>query len=155
MSEEYHVVVGVDGSLGSEQALRWALWHAELVGDSVVVAVRGWDYPELYDRPVAGPEAVAHRTAAALDETIARLVPGNCSVPVRREVVYGHPAKALLDVVRRVHADLLVVGSRGSGGFATALLGSVAQYCVRHAHCPVLVARGEPDGSSAPSGAES
>ncbi|MGJ7906771.1 universal stress protein [Actinopolyspora sp. H202] len=149
MSGEYRVVVGVDGSSGAEQALRWALWHAELVGGSVV-AVRGWDYPELYDRPVAGPDAVAHRTAAALDESVARVVATDGPVPVRREVGYGHPAKVVLDGARRVDADLLVVGSRGLGGFAAALLGSVAQYCVRHAHCPVLVVRRE-NGDSAPS----
>lgn len=153
MSGDYRVVVGLDGSFGSEQALRWALWHAELVGGSVL-AVRGWDYPELYDRPVAGPEAVAHRTAAALDETIARVVAGDETVPLRREVGYGHPARVLLDAARRVEADLLVVGSRGLGGFAAALLGSVAQYCVRHAHCPVLVVRGENDATAAPAGDE-
>jgi nucleotide-binding universal stress UspA family protein len=66
---------------------------------------------------------------------------------VRSRVVQGHPAEVLLDAA--AGADLLVVGSRGHGAFAEALLGSVGQHCVRHAHCPVLVMRGEPDRAAA------
>jgi len=61
---------------------------------------------------------------------------------VRSQVVNGYPAKVLLDAA--AGADLLVVGSRGHGGFAEALLGSVGQHCVHHAHCPVLIMRGVP-----------
>ena len=60
-------------------------------------------------------------------------------VLVRPVVTEGHPAEALLRAARG--ADLLVVGSRGHGGFASALLGSVSMQCVLHAHCPVLVFR--------------
>jgi nucleotide-binding universal stress UspA family protein len=58
-------------------------------------------------------------------------------------MVGGHPAQALINAADG--ADLLVVGSRGHGSFAEALLGSVSQHCVHHAPCPVLIARGEPD----------
>ena len=58
------------------------------------------------------------------------------------QVVKGHPAPVLLDAA--VGADLLVIGSRGHGGFTDALLGSVGLHCVHHAHCPVLIMRGEP-----------
>jgi nucleotide-binding universal stress UspA family protein len=61
---------------------------------------------------------------------------------VRRLVINGHPAQVLLDVA--AGADLLVVGSRGHGKFAEALLGSVSQNCAHHASCPVLIMRGEP-----------
>ena len=58
---------------------------------------------------------------------------------VRTQVVHGHPAQVLLDVADG--ADLLVVGGRGHGSFASALLGSVSQHCVHHARGPVLVVR--------------
>jgi nucleotide-binding universal stress UspA family protein len=61
---------------------------------------------------------------------------------VRSQVVNGDPAQVLLDAADG--AELLVVGSRGHGGFAEALLGSVGQHCVHHAHCPVLIMRSEP-----------
>ena len=60
---------------------------------------------------------------------------------VRSRVMKGHPAQVLIDAT--ADASLLVVGSRGHGSFADALLGSVGQYCVHHAHCPVLIIRGE------------
>ena len=60
---------------------------------------------------------------------------------MRARVVEGNPAQVLLDASDG--ADLLVVGSRGHGGFAEALLGSVSQHCVHHAHCPVVVIRGQ------------
>ena len=76
----------------------------------------------------------------ALEEAIAAATsPGG--PPVRGEITQDSPAKALIDA--SAGADLLVLGSRGHGGFAGALLGSVSQYCVHHAHCPVLIIRGE------------
>ncbi len=66
---------------------------------------------------------------------------------VTARVINGHPAEVLLKAA--AGADLLVVGSRGHGAFADALLGSVGQYCVHHAHCPVLVMRGEPQRAAA------
>jgi nucleotide-binding universal stress UspA family protein len=61
---------------------------------------------------------------------------------VHAQVVKGHPALVLLGAA--AGADLLVLGSRGHGGFADALLGSVGLHCVHHAHCPVLIIRGQP-----------
>ena len=61
-------------------------------------------------------------------------------VDIRPVVVEDNPARALLDAAKG--ADLLVVGSRGHGGFTEALLGSVGQHCVHHAECPVVVIRG-------------
>jgi nucleotide-binding universal stress UspA family protein len=72
-------------------------------------------------------------TGATVDAMIA--------VPVRARVVQGDPAQVLLDACDG--ADLLVVGSRGHAGFTEALLGSVSQHCVHHAHCPVVVIRGQ------------
>jgi nucleotide-binding universal stress UspA family protein len=61
------------------------------------------------------------------------------SVEIKRSVVEGHPAAALLDAAKE--ADLLVVGSRGRGGFAGLLLGSVGEQCAHHAPCPVVIVR--------------
>jgi nucleotide-binding universal stress UspA family protein len=66
-------------------------------------------------------------------------------VPVRPLVTEGHAAEVLLRAAKG--AELLVVGSRGHGGFTSALLGSVSLYCVLHAHCPVLVLRDGREGS--------
>jgi hypothetical protein len=71
-------------------------------------------------------------------------------VPVRPLVTEGHAAEVLLRASKG--ADLLVVGSRGHGGFASAMLGSVSLYCVLHAHCPVVVVRDGREGLSATSG---
>ncbi|MEV0084851.1 universal stress protein [Saccharopolyspora sp. NPDC050642] len=137
------IVVGVDGSPGSRAALRWALRYAAQCGGAVT-AVLAWAPPAYTEispmPPVLSDEDSAARAEwelrKAVDETSALLA---TSVPVRREVVRGHAARALLDEARG--ADLLVVGSRGHGGFAGALLGSVGQHCVSHAHCPVVVVR--------------
>lgn len=60
---------------------------------------------------------------------------------VRTQVAEGNPARVLLSAA--AGADLLVVGSRGHGGFTEALLGSVGQHCAHHARCPVVVIRGQ------------
>ncbi|MEW2548252.1 universal stress protein [Streptomyces sp. NPDC047002] len=136
--QERRVVVGVDGSPSSKEALRWAVSQAKDTG-AVVEAVIAWDVP------VTGwPAAVPSRQFAAwaagtLDETVEDVLGAEVPVTVRRAARGGHPAKVLVDAARG--ADLLVVGSRGHGGFAGALLGSVGLHCARHAPCPVVVVR--------------
>ena len=71
-------------------------------------------------------------------------------VEVRELVGEGPPAKVLLESAK--DADLLVIGSRGRGGFASAVLGSVSLACVLHARCPVLVFRGKEDDDGADKG---
>jgi nucleotide-binding universal stress UspA family protein len=78
-----------------------------------------------------------------LDAIISEEVKPDDSHLVRARVYNGHPAAALLDAADG--ADLLVVGSRGRGGFAGVLLGSVGQYLGHHAQGPVLIMRGEAD----------
>ncbi|MGW3472253.1 universal stress protein [Saccharopolyspora sp. NPDC000995] len=137
------IVVGVDGSPGSRAALRWALRYAEQCGGAVT-AVMAW-VPSTFTEVTPMPPALSDEDSVAraawelrksVDETSALLA---TSVPVQREVVRGHAARALLDEAQG--ADLLVVGSRGHGGFVGALLGSVSRHCVSHAHCPVVVVR--------------
>ncbi|WP_298460754.1 universal stress protein [uncultured Cellulomonas sp.] len=124
------VVVGVDGSPANVPALDHALDAAALRGVPLraVYARRGPSGPAVDD---AG--AVAHRVTA----WIAQRRQGRPDVPVEPVVVDGDPRRVLLDA--SAHAGLLVVGSRGRGGFAGLLLGSVSQAVLHHAACPVTV----------------
>lgn len=134
------IVVGVDGSPSSKAALRWAVRQARLTG-ARVEAVTAWEFPTYYGWIPADStevlEGVARSMLAEATEEAAAAAPG---VNVYRVVAHGNAASVLLDFAKE--ADLLVVGSRGHGGFTGALLGSVSQHCVRHATCPVVIVRG-------------
>lgn len=152
MSNGHHhsIVVGVDGSEASKTALRWAVRYAGLVNGRIT-AVMAWDYPMGYGYEVPSyiREDFPAATATALSEAIVEVVGDDRSLEVHQKVVQGHPARTLLDVAEEVRADLIVVGNRGYGGFTEALLGSVGQYIVHHATCPVVVTR-EPEREPAP-----
>jgi nucleotide-binding universal stress UspA family protein len=147
--QEHHtgprIVAGVDGSPSSVGALRWAVRQAALTG-AAVDAVIGWHYPVAASgygwAPTGWDEGFDFKENAGktLADAISNAVDPGSDVRVRARVVEGNPAQVLLDASDC--ADLLVVGSRGHGGFAEALLGSVSQHCVHHAHCPVVVIRG-------------
>jgi nucleotide-binding universal stress UspA family protein len=138
------IVVGVDGSDSSKRALRWAVRQAELT-EGMVAAVTAWDFPQFHGAlgwlpPSSSDEAaLADRARGELLAAVEETVGSRPRVEVRTEVRYGAPAGVLLDAAR--DASLLVVGSRGRGGFAGLLLGSVAQHCTQHAACPVVVVR--------------
>jgi nucleotide-binding universal stress UspA family protein len=74
-----------------------------------------------------------------LADTVSRATPGSWPAPVTQEVLEGDAAAVLIR--ESAGADLLVVGSRGHGGLAEAMLGSVGQHCVHHAACPVVIVR--------------
>jgi nucleotide-binding universal stress UspA family protein len=134
------IVVGVDGSPASTRALRWALNQAESTG-GVIDAVTAWDIPTSYG--VGSTVVDGEDLAGAAERSLAAAVADACTahpgVAVHRRVLRGHPAAVLVDQARG--ADMLVVGSHGHGGFASALLGSVSQRCTQHATCPVVVVR--------------
>ncbi|MCP2168569.1 universal stress protein [Goodfellowiella coeruleoviolacea] len=136
----YQIVVGVDGSPASKAALRWAVWQAGLTRGTVT-ALMAWDAPPLYDFELPAeldPEHLAARTLTdAVREVTAEA--GAEPVTVHTRIAQGNAAKALLDAAK--DADLLVVGSRGHGGFTGLLLGSVSLHCTQHANCPVVVIR--------------
>ncbi len=135
------IVVGVDGSGSSKAALRWAIRQAKLTG-AAVQAVTAWRFPVGYGMAtIDGGGVIDFETSAKqiLTEALAEVSGLDPEVPVRPLVIEGHAAEVLLKAARG--AELLVVGSRGHGGFTSALLGSVSMYCVLHAHCPVLVVR--------------
>jgi nucleotide-binding universal stress UspA family protein len=141
------IVVGVDGSPSSRAALRWAVRQAKLTGGTVD-AVIAWQLPTVITStgwtPVYAVEEgdFAQDARKHIDAVIADVVEPADSTLVHTQVVKGHPALVLLGAA--AGADLLVIGSRGHGGFADALLGSVGLHCVHHAHCPVLIMRGGP-----------
>jgi nucleotide-binding universal stress UspA family protein len=136
------IVVGIDGSRGSLDALRWAIDEAEL-RDAAVTAVISWQVPAWFVLEGGGKaeqqrlaEAFGKTAASTLEEAVADAL-GSRAVPVEQRVVDGSAVAALLDAADG--ADLLVVGSRGLGGFRGLLLGSVSSQCVQHAPCPVVV----------------
>jgi nucleotide-binding universal stress UspA family protein len=140
------IVVGVDGSPSSLEALRWAARAARLAGGTVD-AVTAWEYPAGVGgfgwSPGAAFEGsdMASTAENTLNEAVDTVMPQEGDVAIRRLVREGYPARVLMDVAD--DADLLVLGCRGHGGFAGLLLGSVSAHCVHHAPCPVLVIRGE------------
>jgi nucleotide-binding universal stress UspA family protein len=138
------IVVGVDGSGDSHQALEWAVKHAALEHLPLTVltvhevAVSAWTlspiiYPE--DRPAE--EKAQQAAQEAVDKAISQLGARPESVTVR--AVSGQASQSLIEASR--DADLVVVGSRGAGGFASLLTGSVSSQVVSHAACPVVVVR--------------
>ncbi|MEU2398134.1 universal stress protein [Streptomyces pseudogriseolus] len=136
MDDQDRIVVGVDGSPSSRQALRWAARQAALTGGTVpaLTSSLGWLPPSSGDE-----EALEARAREDLTPCVEETLGAHPSADVRTKVRYGTPASVLLRAAR--DASLLVVGSRGLGGFAGLLLGSVAQHCVQHAACPVVVVR--------------
>ncbi|MGO9221204.1 MAG: universal stress protein [Streptosporangiaceae bacterium] len=140
------IVAGVDGSPSSLAALRWAVQQAGLTGANVD-AVIAWHYPVLAvpvgPAPAAMLDTADFEKAAdeVLTDAISAAVESSSDVRVRAQVKEGNAAQVLLDAAQG--ADLLVVGSRGHGGFAEALLGSVSQHCVHHAPCAVVIVRGD------------
>jgi nucleotide-binding universal stress UspA family protein len=131
------IVVGVDASEPSKEALRWATAQAELTGSELEV-VMSWDTPTTaYWAPLPESWNLEEATSAALDETVRETLGDSPRIEVTTTVVKGRAAPVLLE---RAHdAELLVVGSRGHGGFTGLLIGSVSGYCVAHARCPVVV----------------
>jgi nucleotide-binding universal stress UspA family protein len=131
------IVVGVDGSDASLDAIRWAYRQAQLTG-CVLEAVACWHIPDQYAELVAEEIDWNARAESLLGDALAAVKDGG-SVQITRTSTQGHPAKVLTDASKG--ADLLVVGSRGHGGFVGMLLGSVSVHVSAHAHCPVVVVR--------------
>lgn len=135
------MLVGLDGSDGALRALRWAADHARAHG-ATLVAVVAWEPPVLSTIPVLGvtepAEEVESELRSGLDATLAGEGLGpDGDVDVETLVVQGHAAEILTDSAGP--GDVIVVGSRGRGGFAGLILGSVSQHVMHHARCPVVV----------------
>jgi len=152
MSEDerpHRIVVGVEGSGGAKAALRWAIQTARYRGGCVeVVTAYSHTYvpasPDFNYVPIDPVDLEAEVTkmqAAVVDGVLAD---ADCpDIEVRRTVTRGRPADTLMKAAQG--ADMLVVGSRGRGGFRGLLLGSVSQQIAHHGDCPVVIVRPDLD----------
>ena len=136
------IIVGVDGSGHSRHALEWAIneaaiRHAPLTVLTVQQAIIGyWGAPVVYP---GDAELAEHARKIAQDETDTALgkLAAETRPPVTVLAVIGAPGEEILGAAK--DADMIVVGSRGAGGFKKLLLGSVSTHVTHHAHCPVVV----------------
>lgn len=135
-------VVGVDGSSCSRHALEWATQHAPSRAAALHL-VTAWQVPIIAPVAAAGPASMVYDDRGLEDaareevERLAREARTSVTVPVESIVVHGGPASALLEAA--AHGSLLVVGSRGRGGFSRLMLGSTSSQCATHAEVPTAV----------------
>lgn len=151
------IVVGVDGSESSRQALRWAQQEASLRSASLDVihvyehslawrsfatddSMSATDSELVREAIEAGARHAAEDAQALVDSLVGEL---DGAAVDGRVIESNHPAQTLIEQSKG--ADLLVVGSRGRGGFASLMLGSVSQQCAAHAECPVVIIRSIPE----------
>ncbi|MBC2902218.1 universal stress protein [Streptomyces cupreus] len=142
--ERGSVIVGVDDMSYSWLAADWAAAEAESRGCGVKVVHAVGSGAEAAYGEAAGPgltDEAAKAAAAVLDDAQARLAAAHPGVPIETGLARGDPAEALINAAE--DADVLVVGTRGRGGFAGLLLGSVSRKVAAHAHRPVVVVRGD------------
>jgi nucleotide-binding universal stress UspA family protein len=139
------IVVGVDNSDGAKAALQFALEEAKLRG-ARLRAVHAWQFTsigaaaiEAGSQPMLGAELadLQRSVEASFETTLREAIPDPGDIDVEHRLVEGTAAAALVEESRG--ADLLVVGSRGLGGFRGLLLGSVGQQVAHHAACPVVI----------------
>jgi nucleotide-binding universal stress UspA family protein len=137
------IVVGVDGSQHGARALRWAVGYAATIGGRVI-AVQAWSI-SAFAYGGLGFGAIdlreyEHAARESLQRTVADQAGGvPDGVEIEQRVLEGGTAAVLLDLARDESADLLVVGSRGHGGFAGLLLGSVSATLAHHTPCPLAI----------------
>jgi nucleotide-binding universal stress UspA family protein len=140
------IVVGIDGSESSQEALAWALAEARS-RDGQVRVVAAWHVESMvyaaapFVPPVEGGIGQSFERVAqsAIAESLEAAGDATEGIDIERSIVEGAAARVLIQEAE--NAELLVVGSRGRGGFAALLLGSVSEQCARHAACPVVIVR--------------
>lgn len=131
------VVVGVDGSDSSREAVNWAAHQAVLTG-ARMRAVSSWRWPSYITRIPPGADP-AGDVAQTLTEMLADVREQFPDLEISEHVINGPAGPSLL--TQSAGASLLVVGDRGRATYPGMLLGSVAEYCVRNGSCPVVVVR--------------
>ncbi len=139
------IVVGTDGSTSSHEALAWAVEEARLRSAALTVVV-GYLPPYIGNAEAAWDfDDDAEISKAALDAAIEAVDTTGLPTPIERRLVADGAAPAILSAAEG--ADLVVVGSRGLGGFKGLVLGSVSHHVTHHASCPVVVLRAAEDSS--------
>ena len=137
------IIVGIDGSAHSQRALEWAVREAALRQQPLTVltvfrtAVSFWGGPVSYQQADSEDAGKARDEAREAADKALAAVGGARPTVVRVQALTGIPAEELVDASK--DADMLVVGSRGTGGFTRLLLGSVSSQVAHHAHCPVVI----------------
>jgi nucleotide-binding universal stress UspA family protein len=131
----FRIVVGVDGSEHGNAALRWAVNEAR-IHEGEIFAVFAWQLPFIGMPGAFDRDEVERLCKAFVEDTVNAVVPG-AGVPITKLVAQGDVSAALIAAAK--DAAMLVLGSRGRGGFAGLKLGSVSQECVQHAACPVVI----------------
>ncbi len=144
------IVVGIDGSVGADAALAWALEEARAHGDRIV-AVMAWSTPVVAGgiyapAPPIDLEALEGAAKQTLADALDRANAADGEVKIAEQVVWGSASEALVRASEG--ARLLVVGSRGLGGFKELLLGSVGHQVAHHARCPVVIVPAPVDSAS-------
>jgi nucleotide-binding universal stress UspA family protein len=131
------LLLATDGSEEARIASRMAMGIAEGTGSElhiVYVAGTGGADPRVY-------EQMRQRTQALLDEQAGKMSDAGAKI-AKKHLRNGRPDREIVALAEELGAGLIVMGGRGLGGMKRALMGSVSDSVVRHAHCPVLVARG-------------
>jgi nucleotide-binding universal stress UspA family protein len=141
-STRRRIVVGVDSSKASVEALLWARVLAPTL-DAELDAVIAWEYPISYGVSAWAVEwDPAADAATVLEHTVALAFGDDRPAGLRTVVTEGHAANVLVEASSG--AELLVVGSRGHGGFVGLLIGATSAHCAEHAECSVLVTHNAP-----------
>jgi nucleotide-binding universal stress UspA family protein len=138
------IVVGVDGSDGAQRALEWAVEEARLRSAALVV-VYGWQVPPVvtgadpFDAPIVLEQETLDAVERSAKDVVERQLGSvdSSGIDVQRRIEPRSPVDLVLDAAS--DADLVVVGTRGHGGFTGLLLGSVSQQVAHHAPCPVVI----------------
>ena len=134
----HRIIVGVDGSIHSMAALRWAMKDVTAHQDSEVMAVLAWQLPMVSNPASFDPNELQRSYEELLDQTVNDALPSP-ELPVRSCAVSGDPIEVLVEASR--DAQLLVLDSRGRSRFSGLMLGSVSQACAAGAACPVVVVK--------------
>ena len=134
------IVVGVDGSESSKEALTWAARQAKLTG-APLTALSAWQDTSIWGRSPGWLPGVdpATATGEALEEIIGEVLGSEHDIDLQTTVVEGHPGPVLTEESKS--ASLIVVGRSGHGEFVGMLLGSVSEFLATHSHCPVTIVR--------------
>ncbi len=143
------ILLASDGSEEAELALKTAIDLTNSTGSELhVVTVDGVEYRPGYDIPESGDllkerfEAIEREAQETLDEQVKKIEEARGTV-AEAHLRMGRAAEEIVNLGEEIGVGLIIIGSRGRGGIRRALMGSVSDSVIRHAHCPVLVVRGE------------
>ena len=139
------ILLATDGSPHAELAAKRAVGLAQSTGSKLHVVVVGRTFPqavyEYYTETEAGREDLRREAQEILDEQVRKIEEAGGDVAIAHLKFGERPDEAIVHLAEDIGAGLIVIGSPGFGGLRRALMGNVADYVARHAHCPVTVVR--------------